>query len=159
MAILKTLGLCFVLTCSYNTAPAQQVAFDITDSLLSNTILNAWEPDSIEPYTEVPDIYKVWGEEISKCAKLTGDLTKIHWWRVLEKRLDLKAEGQYMFYCPIVTLCDGWTSHRDSIPNIYTAWARLYDERLIKHEMLHVLLGPKNLMSPKHHPLFKQCDV
>ncbi len=96
----------------------------------------------------VPDqAYRDWWDEIGDCAGLQGDFDRLRFFEVVAP---LFLNGS-RFPCGGGDLCNGiWEPPHD----ITLAPAHLDSERLVKHEMLHDLLGVTG-----HPPVFETCDV
>lgn len=140
--------------------PYVQANFYYADSVITVSNLTEWQPEHTAPYDR-PDIYKKWWKEISDCAGLRGNLKKIHWhWATWPADT---SYGDGYFRCPNDSKrtgwCDGWWS-ANKRHDIYIGKTHMDDQRVIKHEMLHDLLGKLNgkALGP-HHPLFKKCKV
>jgi hypothetical protein len=89
----------------------------------------------------------MWLGETEECSGLTGTLDRISFYRVTaplsDDGVDFPCGGGYR--------CSGlWRAPHD----IYLAPAVLRVERLVKHEMLHDLIG-----APGHPPIFEACNL
>jgi hypothetical protein len=108
------------------------------DGLPSNTVLEA---------IPTPFEYEPWWEEISDCSGIAGDLDRVSFLVVVQPLL-LNGGA---FPCGDGLICNGlWESPH----TITLAPAHVATEKLVKHEMLHDLVGQSG-----HPPLFEQCDV
>lgn len=95
----------------------------------------------------VPVEYRMWWNEISACSGTVGNIDQVRFFRVVAP---LYVEGT-QFPCGDGALCNGlWEAPHD----ITLAPAYLASPRLVKHEMLHDLLG-----APGHPAVFDECDV
>lgn len=101
-----------------------------------------WEPQIVESY-DPPPIYTNWWAEISKCAGLSGDFTRIRWFEV-------QADDPEYFPCPVGS-CQGWWSANH---DIFLARASVKTKWIVQHEMLHDLIGVGG-----HPPVFERCGV
>lgn len=153
---MKSLIIAVVLLFATSKVFGQEITFSLADTALSSDALSEWKPDSLERYESVPKIYQQWWEEICECSGLNGKFDRIVWWRIITPNAENEYLRTYAFRCPIVGYCRGWW---DVNHHMYIASARVLDERLVKHEMLHDLLGSSNVKSPKHHKLFEKCKV
>lgn len=115
--------------------------------------VEAFIPANSVAYDSVPNIYNQWWEEIADCAHIRGkSMADVRWFST-------PPTSEFTsFYC-YITYCWGyWRGNHE----IYIVAGRELDSTLIKHEMLHELLGTKNALSKdfmKHHKLFKKCKV
>lgn len=104
-------------------------------------------------YSSVPDIYKQWWREIGDCAHIKNKKLELISWYSVPRDPKFTSFDCYITYC--------WGYWRFS-HEIYIVQYRELDEHLVKHEMLHDLLGQRNVFSRdfmKHHKLFKKCKV
>ena len=109
--------------------------------LLLLACLDSFAPAGAVPFTPHP-VYRVWWEEIERCAGLSGDFDRVEWYEVPGLSYSCPAhEGR----------CDGWWR---SPHTIYMAQGLLYNRRLAEHEMLHDLLQRGD-----HPPVFQACGV
>jgi hypothetical protein len=94
-----------------------------------------------------PFEYEPWWEEISVCSGISGELERLNFLVVVQPLLLNGAA----FPCGDGEVCNGlWES-----PHTITfAPAHVATEKLVKHEMLHDLIGQSG-----HPPIFGQCDV
>lgn len=92
-------------------------------------------------------VYRAWWTQIERCSELTGDYDDLRFFVAVSP----VTAGGRRFPCGGGALCNGvWEAPHD----ITLAPAYLEDERLVKHEMLHDLLGASG-----HPPVFEACDV
>ena len=107
----------------------------------SCTLARAWEPENAEQFVP-PDIYLDWWNETQNCTGLRGNFHRIRWFSVPE-----------FFVTNPLTLETGaaWWGEPHSI------WVSSYfmlEERLIRHEMVHDLLGSAGTHDS---PFFLSC--
>lgn len=131
-------------------ARLDNITYSRADTLIDKAILQQWVPDSTVAYN-APAEYEKWWKEVSDCARIRGNLSRISWW------VSVTPHADGGFRCPIVSYCAGWSNWKKHY--IYVGENRVHDERLVKHEMLHDLLGDRNISSPNHHPLFDKCKL
>lgn len=94
-----------------------------------------------------PTEYYAWWEEIRTCSGGTGSISDVRFLRAVEPTYVYGTQ----FPCGETELCNGlWEAPHD----ITLAPAHLDTPRLVKHEMLHDLLGV-----PGHPDVFEECDV
>lgn len=123
--------------------------------------MSSWEPKNSVPYDSVPQIYQQWWNEISDCAKIRWqDLNRVQWFATPADTIyginTFRVKNG--FKCLIVEYCWGWWNGRHMV---YILADSIYKPSLVKHEMLHDLLGSRNLKRKDnvHHKLFKKCKV
>lgn len=91
--------------------------------------------------------YTVWWNALEACSGIDGDLGRVRFLEVIEP---LFFDGR-QFPCGEGQFCNGlWEAPHD----ISLAPRYVQHERLVKHEMLHDLIG-----APGHPPVFETCDA
>jgi len=85
-----------------------------------------FEPNGAAPL-EVPPSYYTWWAEVERCAQQSADIGRVRFWVV-------KGEN---FPCPNGPCIGHWRSPH----HVYVAEAWVNDAALVKHEMLHDILG------------------
>src|SRR5205823_4510918 len=83
------------------------IAVAVKTEVTSNKSDDLWKPDSVVAYSRVPKVYRQWWNEISECAHLRGDMSKIKWFRAIEI-VPGPYDADRAFSCPYVKWCDGW---------------------------------------------------
>lgn len=103
----------------------------------------------LEPLAPLP-AYESWWEDTAACSGLKGAFDQVSFYRVKAPLVD----GGASFPCGEngePTLCSGlWQAPHD----IYLAPAMLRVQPLVRHEMLHDLIGASG-----HPPVFEECDL
>lgn len=103
----------------------------------------------LEPFSPLAQ-YETWWAETEECSGLEGGFDRISFYRVSAPLED----GGTRFPCGEggeSTRCSGmWQAPHD----IYLAPAMLRIEHLVKHEMLHDLIG-----APGHPAAFHECSL
>jgi len=88
-----------------------------------------------------PAQYAPYWRHMEDCLQVTGDLSRVKWFRVPGSTFD----------CPNGGRCDGlWVRPH----TIYLAYQRMNDSLLVEHEMLHDLLQRGD-----HPAAFQTCGV
>lgn len=85
-----------------------------------------FEPEGAVPY-DPPPIYQQWWRETEACSGRRGSLQSIDWAYI----------PGYAFSCPSGRCVGRW----EPSSRIYVAEAYRRDELVVRHEMLHALLG------------------
>ncbi|MBK6487788.1 MAG: hypothetical protein IPF98_13135 [Gemmatimonadetes bacterium] len=85
-----------------------------------------FEPDGAAPL-DVPDAYRTWWADLERCAQRSADFDRLRFWTV---------NGE-TFPCPDGPCAGRWQSPH----HIYIAERWINHPALVKHEMLHDLLG------------------
>jgi hypothetical protein len=85
-----------------------------------------YEPNGAAPL-DVPPIYRQWWAEIEQCAHKQGAFDRVHFWVIKGDK----------FPCPNGPCAGHWSSPHD----VYIAETWVYNASLVKHEMLHDVLG------------------
>lgn len=85
-----------------------------------------YSPDGAAPLI-APAIYRMWWAELERCAEKTASFERIHFWTVTGTT----------FPCPGGPCVGRWQSPH----NVYIADGWVNNASLVKHEMLHDLLG------------------
>lgn len=85
-----------------------------------------FEPEGEEPF-DPPAIYREWHARTVACSGVSGDFDRIRWFVI-------EGDG---FECPSGRCAGRWQSGHD----IYLASAYVANEMVVRHEMLHDLLG------------------
>lgn len=85
-----------------------------------------FEPEGAAPL-EVPSIYRQWWAEIERCAQKKGNFERVRFWVIKGDK----------FPCPNGPCAGHWRSPHD----VYIAETWTYNASLVKHEMLHDVLG------------------
>ncbi|MCC6928515.1 MAG: hypothetical protein IT359_05925 [Gemmatimonadaceae bacterium] len=101
-----------------------------------------YEPEGAAPL-EVPSVYRQWWAEVEECAQRKATMDRVRFWV-------LKGDK---FPCPNGPCIGRWNSPHD----VYIAETWVNDAALVKHEMLHDLLGTGD-----HPPAIfgeKACNV
>ncbi len=87
---------------------------------------SSFEPTGDSPM-QAPAVYRAWFAKTEACSGLTGDFSRIQWYSV---------EGS-SFDCPGGQCVGRWNSdHKIFISSAYTD-----NEMVVRHEMLHDLIG------------------
>ncbi len=95
----------------------------------------------------VPTVYAFWWDDIRGCSGRSGSFARLRFYTVVTPVIIRGTE----FPCGDNLMCNGlWEAPHD----ITIAPAYVEHERLVKHEMLHDLLG-----TPGHPPVFAECGV
>ena len=85
-----------------------------------------FEPEGAAPL-EIPSVYRQWWAELEKCAQKKASIDRVRFWVI-------KGEK---FPCPNGPCAGHWRSPHD----VYIAETWIYNASLVKHEMLHDVLG------------------
>lgn len=94
-----------------------------------------------------PTTYRSWWADISACSRRTGRFERLRFYSVVSP---ITPDGT-RFPCGGGLMCNGlWEAPHD----ITVAPTYMNSERLVKHEMLHDLLGRSG-----HPPVFEACGV
>lgn len=114
-------------------------------------VLQLSRPDSIVQYSP-PAIYAIWWQEIADCEGLDAHANLYHFVQFFEVR-------GTEFYPQGMSSVLGATFAKDA--QIFIASPYIWDESLIKHEMLHALLWLNGFNFGPWHPaeFFMQCGV
>lgn len=109
-----------------------------TDGSSEHLVLQRYAP---------PTIYVAWWAQIRECSGLTGSFGDLRFFTVASP---VTLRGT-QFPCGEGMMCNGvWDAPHD----ITLAPAYVESERLVKHEMLHDLIG-----RPGHPAVFDECRV
>jgi hypothetical protein len=100
-----------------------------------------FEPAGDVPIS-APDVYREWYAKTEACSGLTGSFDRIKWYEV-------PGDG---FDCPSGRCAGRWNSDH----HIYISAAFLEDEMVVRHEMLHELIGHPGHPDP---PFGKGCPL
>jgi hypothetical protein len=95
-------------------------------SVLLGCAADAAAPSDHERFTP-PDIYRTWFAETEVCSGLSGEFERLRFYRV--------PGGE--FPCPTGMCVARWTDSHE----IFVAEEFLHDEMVVRHEMLHDLIG------------------
>lgn len=87
---------------------------------------SSFTPTNDKPYTP-PAEYRKWFDETQACSGLTGDFDRIKWFVVDGTEFD----------CPSGKCVGRWNSDHD----IFIASSWVDNELVVRHEMLHDLIG------------------
>jgi len=101
----------------------------------------AFEPDGAEPIT-VPAVFREWWAKTETCSGVTGDLERVRWSVVPGRD----------FECPTGRCVGRWEPGH----HIYLAEGWSNHEMVVRHEMLHDLLGRSGHPNP---PFGNACPL
>lgn len=109
--------------------------------------MDAFEPPAgTYPFEPPPAFQPAW-ESVAECSRLRGDLRRVQWYAVPEVWTFPCADGQE---------CAGlWRSPHSIYVTEFARDGRADDYFVVRHEMLHDLLGG----GEDHPPVFEQCGL
>lgn len=99
--------------------------------LVACSEITAPPSDTALEITPIPAHYRVWWDELESCAKLSGDIDRVRFYA---------DESQYMGQTPEGKPARAY-AQRGSRPFIVFFKDARHYEGVVKHEMLHILLG------------------
>ena len=149
-ACLAVLILALALACTGTTAQEPpSVAFN-SDPIMANE----------EPYE-----WGQWYQHLTQCTGLTAsveDLRRLRWYRVgaiFPMGYQVPTDGRPADRMILGTFDPPWGA--DGAPRIMIVWNRMYDERLIEHELFHYLLwlDDGNTDAAHEHEAWQRCDL
>ena len=85
-------------------------------------------PDGAQALTP-PTSYAQWWRDTEQCAGRTGEMSRIHWFSIPDRTSFMYLDGQYDGY---------WWN---DVHWIILAGDKVQDAMIVRHEMLHDLLG------------------
>jgi hypothetical protein len=105
----------------------------LTISVAASACYSILGPDVTLPPDAVPgdplEVYAEWYADVEACTGVEGDFDQIRWFRVPHERWWDPVWKQYAI--------GTWRAPHD----IYLAEPRIDDEQVVKHEMVHDVLG------------------
>jgi hypothetical protein len=113
----------------------------ISISMLATDGCGNFEPPRDAPLAP-PATYATWWQATEACSGLHGDFAAVDWYVVPGTQFD----------CPTGTCVGRWESNG----RIYLAAGAVMDEQVVRHEMLHALIGRPGHPDP---PFGKGCGL
>jgi hypothetical protein len=101
----------------------------------------AFEPNGAEPI-DAPPAFREWWDKTEACSERRGDFDRIEWYVVPGNA----------FNCPTGQCVGRWESNH----KIYLSSSWQHDEMVVRHEMLHELIGRAGHPDP---PFGAECPL